>query len=118
MADEKINEKKDMMEEALKYIDRVLSQINDVCRNIREKEGIEVIPQISEGLIALVQIAAYTKDITGIKIDMENISGFVSEMTEGMENSDYTLTADIIEYEIKPLYEEWGEAFSRGLKND
>jgi len=118
MADETLEGKIEMIKEALEYVDRVVSQIDDVCTKLRKKEEIEDIAQISDGLIAVLKIVKYTKDITEINIDGENIEGFVSEMADGMENGDFNLVSDIIEYELKPLYEEWGEAFAKVLEND
>ena len=117
MADEILKGKMEMLDEALEYMDRVLSQIDGVCGNLRKKEGINLIAQISEGFTAILQIVEYTLDITEIKIDSENVKEFVSEIVEGMENGDFNLVADIIEYELKPLYEEWGEVFDKVLSD-
>ncbi len=117
--DDKIREEKfEMLDEGLEYMCRVLSQIDKTCANLRKKEGIDAIAQISEGFMATMQIVKYTADLTQIKIDDENIKGFVAEMVEGMENGDFNLVADIIEYEFKPLYDEWAEAFDRVVNND
>ncbi|MCI8805131.1 MAG: hypothetical protein HFE59_04435 [Clostridiales bacterium] len=118
MADEILKGKMEMLGEALEYMDRVLSQVDGVCESLRKKEGINLIAQISEGFTAILQIVEYTQDITEIKVDSGNIKEFVSEVVDGMENSDFNLVADIMEYELKPLYEEWGEVFYKVLNND
>ena len=38
-------------------------------------------------------------------------------MVDGMENGDLNLVADIIEYEIKPLYEQWSDIFANVIAN-
>ncbi len=117
MADEFIKEKLQMLEEGLEYIDRVLSKIDDVLKGIRKKEHYEYLIQISEGFSAVIQIVEYTASITEIKIDTHTISQFVTDMVDGMENGDLNLVADIIEYEIKPLYEQWSDIFANVIAN-
>lgn len=118
MSDEQMNEKMDMIEECLKYMERVVYQADSFCASIRKKERIAEIVQLSEGIMTVLQIAQYTESVTGIKIDEENIAGFIADMTDGMENGDFNLVADIVEYELKPLYKEWIEAFSKVLDNE
>ncbi len=118
MSDEYLNEKMEMIEECLEYMDRVVYQIDGLCENLRKKEKIVEIAQLSEGIMAVIRIVKYTESITKIKVEEENIVGFISDMAAGMENGDYNLVADIIEYELKPLYNEWSEIFSKVLEND
>lgn len=118
MADEFIKEKLDMIEECIEYMERVIAKIDTVCPNIRKKEGIEVIAQISDGFSAVLQIVKHTSSVTGIEIDDSVVSEFVSDMVDGMENGDFNLVADIIEYEIAPLYEEWSGVFDRVLSEN
>ena len=117
MAEEFLKEKIEMIAEGLEYMDKVIIQVEDVCENLRKKEGIEVIGQISEGFMAILQIAKYTQSVTEIEFDENIITEFVTDIVDGMENSDFNLVADIIEYEIKPLYEEWGDAFANAIEN-
>ncbi len=118
MADDFLKEKIDLIAESLEYMDRVVLQINEVCEQLRKKEGIDAVGKISEGLMAILKIIEHTKSITNIEIDEENITGFVSDMIEGMENGDYNLVADILEYELKPLYEEWADIFADTIEKN
>jgi len=118
MADEFVKEKLDMLEEGLEYIDKVLSKVDNVLNDIRKKEHLEYIAQLSEGFSAIIRIVEYTSSITKIEIDMPTISQFVTEMVDGMENGDINLVVDIIEYEIKPLYEQWSDVFANVINDN
>lgn len=118
MSYDDLNEKKEILEECLEYMERVLNQLDDVCSKLRKKIGILNINDISEGMEAVIRIITHTQSVTNIKIDAENITGFLSDMLDGIENGDYNLVADVMEYEIKPLYEEWSEIISGVLSND
>ncbi len=118
MSDDFLKEKVDMLKEGLEYMERVVELVDETCSKLRKKEGIETIGQLSEGLMAIIQIVDYTKRITDIEIDEDNLTGFVSDMVDGMENGDFNLIADIIEYEVKPLYEEWSGIFAKVIEQN
>jgi len=113
MADDSLKQMIEVINEGVEYINRVLPLVDDVCNKLRKSEGIINIAQISEGFMAIIKIVDYTKDITKIEFNGDVVADFISDMMEGMENGDYNLVADIIEYEIKPLYEQWEKAFSK-----
>lgn len=112
MAEDFLKEKIDMMGEGLEYMDKILTNIDEVCLSLRKNEKLEMVPQISEGLVAIVQVVNYTHDLNKIDFDEKEVYMFISEMVEGMENGDINLVADILEYEIKPMYQYWADSFA------
>lgn len=116
MADDFLKEKIDMIGEGLEYMDRIIVSLDDICSALRRMEKFETISQISEGIVAVVQIVKYTNDLNKIDFDENEILMFISDMVEGMENGDYNLIADILEYEIKPLYQYWADSFADVLE--
>ena len=97
MSDEYLNEKMEMIEECLEYMDRVVYQIDGLCENLRKKEKIVEIAQLSEGIMAVIRIVKYTESITKIKVEEEKIVGFIADMAPGVEKRDYKHVADIID---------------------
>ncbi len=118
MAENFLEEKLDMIGEGLEYMDRVVLKLDDVCSTLRKKEKLENIVQISEGLMAVVQIIEYTNELNKIEINENEIASFISDIVDGMENGDYNLVADILEYEIKPLYQKWADVFAEVLEKN
>ncbi|MGL4874041.1 MAG: hypothetical protein ACRC30_05250 [Clostridium sp.] len=105
---------------ANEYIDKLINGINGVCEKIHndeQEEGILLLPQIVEGLEYIFKIIELTRDILdNIEYD-KAVTPYLEEIIEGMENEDYTLVADVYEYEVIPVLNNIKKSFVKVISN-
>lgn len=79
---------------------------NYICSN-NISEAIKIFASITEGMEWLINALKLTKTVQAEEIDIDEMTVYFPEMMEGIENEDYILVGDILEYEIKPIFEKW-----------
>jgi len=58
---------------------------------------------VSKGLDWLIKAIALTQEVQKEKIEFEGLNDYFNQITEALENEDYTLVGDLFEYEITPI---------------
>ena len=101
------SEKLSVLEGVMDYSQNVLNKIIPASEDIREGINIEYVPQIVEGILVCVEGLKTLKEIHSVNIDEDYITQVTGDLLEGMENGDYSLMADIFEYEFKPMFQDW-----------
>lgn len=102
-----MNDKIEILKSVYEYITNVDNRIMDIANEIREGKNYKEIPNLVEGVTYIMRALPATKEIHNIDIDVENIKDIISDMLDGFENGDNGLIADIMEYEFKPMFEQW-----------
>lgn len=104
---------KEVVESAIEYIDRVIigiEGINEDFQRGREDRATNSIVQLIEGIQWLLHAIEGTRAIHGdISIDIAGINPIFNQLVEALENADYVLLGDLLEYEIIPVVKEWQE---------
>lgn len=102
-----MNEK---MIEVLKTTDEYLTKLENAILNIigkiesgNEMEGIKDIALVADGIGWVLDAVNSTKPVQKQEIEFEDINEFISEIIESVENEDYVLTGDLLNYEILPI---------------
>ena len=102
-----MNEK---MIEVLKTTNEYLTKLENAILNIIEKiesgnemEGIKDIALVADGIGWVLDAVNSTKPVQKQEIEFEDINEFISEIIESVENEDYVLTGDLLNYEILPI---------------
>ena len=118
------------MEDAPLYIEHLKKGFYasaDLLRDFeREEEGHKMLAQSSETLKAFLDhiknVARYVPapDSQTVKAEVkefvEKLNGLAEEIIVGQEETDSMLVADLIEYELIPLLDEWKERFKDSVK--
>lgn len=101
------------------YLPRLIKGINDAVENFkmqREDKGIGLLIKIIDGLQWCTEVVYKTEEVLttyGIEIDKEAINSIYNEVIEALENEDYVLISDLLEYEIVPILKEWFEGLDK-----
>ncbi|WP_346235415.1 hypothetical protein MKY04_04555 [Lysinibacillus telephonicus] len=93
------------------YIPKVISGCNLIINNLRDNkisEGLEIIKNLVEGLDWLQKIGnlLVIHSIENV-IKIEDLVDILNEINKALEIEDYLLVADILEYEILVVFEEF-----------
>ena len=91
---------------AEEYIDNLKNGITmavDFIQEGQEQRGCNIISSISEGIDWLMQVLSLTSEYHKGKIRSDNISEKLLEIVEALENEDYILISDLLNYEIIPI---------------
>lgn len=86
------------------YISKVPAGIEylfDAFRENRIQEGLDSLGNLSEALTWLVNAAEYLKvSDFGVEFDINKVITNLDEINEALQNQDFLLVADILEYEL------------------
>ena len=99
-----------------------LSKVSDLLRIGNDKDGFNDFAADLKGVTAFVQImdklapflnidySIYTYKEKTIKAYFDDLEAVLSKILETQKSQDYTMLADIIEFEMEPLLKIWQEA--------
>lgn len=112
----------ELVESAAGYAGNLYNGFDKIVSLMREdkaREAIKTFQEATEGLEWLLQATtALNNSGEGFSaFDTETIKGFFVEMIGAAENMDYVLLADLIEYEVLPIIDEWGNKLDGLLEN-
>lgn len=114
------SEKIEVLNTANEYLDNLKKGVSDISELIqegKEQEGINLIPQVADGLQWLIQAVNLTKDVHKKEINIKEIDEHLAEMVEALENEDYILVGDLFNYEILPILEKIHEGIKETVAN-
>ncbi|WP_069650363.1 hypothetical protein [Caloranaerobacter ferrireducens] len=100
---------------SFRLIDGINAAVEDF-REQREDKGLEILPQIIEGLQWAIEVVFRTKYVLQeyeIEIEEEEIKDLLNELLDAVENQDYVLISDLLEYEIIELLKEWQKGLQK-----
>lgn len=107
---QEIVEIKDTYYEYISKVSTGCQYISDVLRREEYEEAFQSIINFSEGIEWLVLVEEKMAE-HGLKINSRiyEAKEFITEINLAIENQDFTLVADLFEYEIKPIFESASE---------
>lgn len=80
--------------------------ISELLREDRVVEALNSIKNFTEGVIWLVEAnELLNKNGVNGELNIEKINEYLNEINEGLTIQDYSLVADLFEYEIAPFFE-------------
>ena len=91
--------KQEIFNEIKEYIKNISNNMQNIIESIRENSNISDLTDILDGLAYCYRGLNLTKELH-INIDENNFKEKVEEILEAIQNKDYNLIADIVEYEI------------------
>ena len=103
------DKKKEILESANEYLDNLKNGVESIFNLIqesKEREAIELIPQVAEGMQWIDQVLTATKDLLNIDEGLGIVNQYIEEISEALDNEDYILVGDLFNYEILPVLEE------------
>ena len=107
------NEIKDMKLETIEtlkeYLEALIQDVDAVSELFREdniSEGLKYTASIAQALQMVCEAVDKVNDILKEKVDLSAINNLAEEMVESLENEDYVLLGDLLEYEIISILEE------------
>ncbi|HOA80097.1 MAG TPA: hypothetical protein PKK61_03410 [Defluviitaleaceae bacterium] len=109
---DKRKEKMELINMAVEYTGRLIEGINeavDAFHEGMEGKALDLVVQIIDGLKWTMEAITVTLDVQRDPIDISEINDPFNEMAEALENIDYVLMADVLEYEVLPKVEEWNQ---------
>lgn len=105
-------DKEEAIVTAYKYIEILYSAIGNIVLDIREQKNeikLNKMLEIVDGLRWLVDIVYLTRDIQVEIVEIKDIKEALSEGINALEEKDFVLLADIFEYEIMEILQQWYE---------
>lgn len=92
------------------YLQKLGSGVNNCINFFREDneiEGLKYVSYIVEGLNWSIETILLTNKSNLHNIEIDGIDVLLQDMINAMENKDYVLLADLLEYEVAPLIQDW-----------
>ncbi|SDL34350.1 hypothetical protein SAMN05660337_2712 [Maridesulfovibrio ferrireducens] len=93
-------------------------QVAELFRQADDAEALELYQDLLDvtrdflGMLGSLRDQFSLKDSNGFGVVLEEFSSLFTEMTEVLENEDWILLADLLEYEFLPSVEKWKNVIS------
>ncbi len=119
-----INQMAASITQELRKVSKLMSagsrEIAALFRRADDSEALELFQDLMDvtrdflGMISLLrnEYVGVEEVIPEFSANVENISNLFSEMTDVLENEDWILLSDLLEYEFLPIMENWEETIS------
>lgn len=104
-----MEDKKEILSDVYEYLFKVNPQMQEIADDIRDGLISDDLPDLIESLTYIKRAIELTKDIHEIGNDEYDFENYLNDIAEGLENKDYSLVADIIEYELIGMMKNWEE---------
>lgn len=101
--------KEETLCDAKAYTIKVIQGINKYIEYIQDEkvgEYKKMVPLLIDGLEWIINVATLTQDIAK-GIDGNKLINVLPALLDAMENDDYVLFGDILNYEVNPILREW-----------
>ena len=102
---------KETLESCLDYLPkliRAVSEIPEMLQSGNEAAGIRLLPPVFDGLQWVMEaIQGMQRNGFLREVDLGSLAKHFKELESALEIRDYVLIADLFEYEIEPVLEEW-----------
>lgn len=112
-----VEDLKPQMIETLKEIANYLDRLTVGCSQIRESlqggrvdDGQLLLAEFLEGIHWVTQGISVSRAALadfGVEIDLTRLEAALGPATEALENQDYGLIGDVMEYEVQPVLRDW-----------
>lgn len=113
-----MNDNKEVLVTTVDYIDKLVDGI-EKCTNFYRTGDLgsanDYIMLIINGLEWVINVINLTQNTRTVAIDTASIKEHLLEIVEAMENSDTTLIADLLEYEIMECLQDWQSSLQEEL---
>ena len=105
-----------MTQELFKVSQLMSNASRTIARLFRQADNDEALEMLQDllevsrdfmSMIGVLRTEFFLSADTEFSTNVERLSALLGEMTEGLENEDWILFADLLEYEFVPLCEEW-----------
>ncbi len=100
-----------------------LAKLADGCARIRGKyqegeiaEGQALLAEFLDGVNWVTQAVAVSSPVRrefGIDMDLDQLNETLQPTVDALENQDYGLIGDVLEYEIQPILESWARQLGK-----
>ncbi|OFS19733.1 MULTISPECIES: hypothetical protein [Clostridium] len=101
-----MSDRLELLETTREYLlnfNKCLLQVSEELRGGKEKKGLEMIPDITQGLEWIVVVIKDIKCIDVSNSDLEKLNSILREIVEALETQDNILVGDLFEYELIPI---------------
>ena len=106
----------DAFESAIDYMDRVYKELPSMIEEYKSKNIVEAsdkMMDLSDGLNWIYDVIRLTSDFN--TLNSSDMMEFYAEMTDALENKEYDLLADMLQYELMPIIKNWRESLIDSL---
>lgn len=102
----------DTLVTAHSYIETLYDAIKKIVENIRIKAVVDnsiELTKVIDGLEWIFEVVTLTQDVQFQKIDISEIKPVLNEIIDALQNTDFIVIADLLEYEVLEKLEVWHE---------
>lgn len=104
--DEIVNESLEMYIEYMRNLPNACLHISNLIKEDGLINAINLIRQFSDGMSWVIDMNKLLVANNVVhQLDITQVQGFLSEITDAFESQDYVLIADLFEYELVPYFE-------------
>ena len=93
-----------------------VKEVSDLFRKDELHEGLSCISELTKGFEIVIEGATGIDDVLKNGFNANELVEFIKETVEALENEDYVLLGDLLEYEIHPILSNLKENVENSIK--
>lgn len=105
-----MEEQIEVLRTAYEYLNRLTQGTLEAAEYFhcgQEYKGFQSVSLIADGTLWLVEVIELTRGVQKEVITTEGMMNRINEVNEAMQKKDSVLIADLLEYEIVPVLQQW-----------
>jgi hypothetical protein len=111
LAKEALVDGADYVQRLLTGIDGIVDNLLAGVENVALRDFVDMVDGL-QWLVEIIELTGPTQNEVGVSIDIpSNFTNVINDMVEAFENSDYVLVGDLLNYEVRPIIEQWNRQF-------
>lgn len=120
MQDKELYESLSTINEYLHELTTVIEQTIEVFKQQKEDVGLKLLIKIIDGLSWTIEAVFSLKpelEEHGFDSEVEQVNDMLMELLKAIENEDFVLISDILEYEVLEVLTSWQNVISKIVTN-
>lgn len=103
----------ELLESLENYVPKLINASSDMAENIqsgKEGEAFIILQDYIDGMMWFTEAVGAIKSVNNLYLEKINLQEWnlkLADMQQALENQDYVLLADILEYEIKKILQDY-----------
>ena len=114
----KIEQQIELICTAYEYINKLTQgtlEATEYFHSGQEDKGFQSVSLIADGTLWLVGAIELTRRVQKEEIKTEGIMAKINEINEAMQKNDTVLIADLLEFEIVPVFQQWQLSIQKSI---
>ncbi|HVJ50749.1 hypothetical protein [Desulfitobacterium sp.] len=105
-----MEEQIEILRTADEYLDKLIKGTSEAAEYLysgQENKGFQLVSLIADGIMWLIEVIEITSQVQKEEITTSDVMSKINEINEAIKIKDTVTVADLLEFEVVPILEQW-----------